>query len=295
MKKEVKSAWITGILGIIGTVAGSLISLYVGKSITMSEVSNAVATVTGDNNVVTINDIASLVNDYEEVKRENDDIRDLNAQYVSQLTQMTEKIDSLTSQIGDVPIINYQDLALSIDGENVPVNSKNSMVVIDSNEYVSKEIVEKLVDESQNVTYKNGTMYVGHIVTEKADLFEQWQVDTSGAALETNIYDSYGNLHQDALELYENNSRAVYNLNRKYSRMKLHIAMKEGGREGYVGVITIKADDNIVYTSPRLSKTTEPFEVQDIAINNCSLLKIEYSNDGGWSNRCLIYEASVYN
>ena len=71
---------------------------------------------------------------------------------------MTEKIDSLTSQIGDMPIIHYQDLALSIDGENVPVNSKDSMAVIDSNEYASKEIVEKLVDESQNVTYKNGTI-----------------------------------------------------------------------------------------------------------------------------------------
>ena len=41
--------------------------------------SNVVATVTGDNNVVTINNIASLVNDYEEVKREKDDISDLNA------------------------------------------------------------------------------------------------------------------------------------------------------------------------------------------------------------------------
>lgn len=299
MKAQVKAAWVTGVLGVVATLAGSVIALHAGEragaSTAMYEVSDAMAPVVGDNNTVTINDISSFVRDYENIKKENEDIRDLNAQYVNQLSKTADQIDSLSAQVGDAPIVSYQDLALSINGENVAVNSKNAMVVIDSKEYIAKEIAEKLIDEGQNVTYKDEVMYIGKIISDKADLFGQWEVDRSGAEVRDNIYDSYGNLHQKALELYDNDCRAIYNLNRKYSNLKFSIAIKEDGYEGYVGVITVKADDAIVYTSPDLSKTTEPFEVSDIPLNNCSLLKIEYSNDGGWSNRCLIYDASVYN
>lgn len=197
--------------------------------------------------------------------------------------------------MGETPILNYQDLSLSIDGEDIAVNSKDAMVVIDSKEYISKEIAEKLVDGNQNVFYKDDTMYIGKIIADKANLFEQWSVNLSGSSMEKNVYDSYGTLHQDALEFYSNTCNATYNLDRKYTNLKLSMAIKDGGEEIYTGVITIKADDNIVYTSPELSKTTEPITIADISLNNCSLLKIEYSNNGGWSNRCLIFDASVYN
>ena len=93
-------------------------------------------------------------------------------------------------------------------------------------------------------------------------------------------------------KLYENTFNATYNLNRVYTDLKLSMAIKDGG---CVGVSTIKADDIVVYTSPELSKITEPITISDIPLSNCSLLKVEYSNNGSWNNRCLIFDASVYN
>lgn len=97
------------------------------------------------------------------------------------------------------------------------------------------------------------------------------------------------------LELYENTCNASHNLNRNYVNLMLSMAIKDGESENCVGVITIKADDNVVYTSPELGKTTEPITTSDIPLSNCGLLKIEYSNNGSWNNRCLIFDASVYN
>ena len=78
------------------------------------------------------------------------------------------------------------------------------------------------------------------------------------------------------LELYENTCNVTHNLNRNYVNLRLSMAIKDGGSENCVGVITIKADDNVVYTSPELGKTTEPITISDIPLSNCSLLKIEY-------------------
>lgn len=75
--------------------------------------------------------------------------------------------------------------------------------------------------------------------------------------------------------------------------MKLTIAVSESSYMDTSGVITIKADDVIVYTSPNLNKKTEPFTETSIPIQNCTLLTIEYSGD--YYNWCIISDAVVFN
>lgn len=60
-------------------------------------------------------------------------------------------------------------------------------------------------------------------------------------------------------------------------------------------LVLYRVDDNVVYTLPDLSKTTKPIRISEISLSNFSLLKIEYSNNGGWNNRCCIFDVSVYN
>ena len=59
-------------------------------------------------------------------------------------------------------------------------------------------------------------------------------------------------------------------------------------------IITIKADDDVVYTSPSLNKKTEAYTEIDVPINNCKLITIEYSTDS-WSNDCILSDVIVYN
>ena len=63
---------------------------------------------------------------------------------------------------------------------------------------------------------------------------------------------------------------------------------------GMEGIFTIKADDVVIYTSPTLIKTTNPYEI-DIPINNCSLLTFEYDTKGQYEFDCVISDAVVYN
>lgn len=211
------------------------------------------------------------------------------------MTKSNNQVNELTEQMGDTPVISYYDLGLSIDGEDIVVNSKEAMTTINNREYISKEIVEKLIGDGKNVVYKNNKMYIGRIVADKSNLLEQWNVNMSGGERDNNINDSYGNNYSDVIRLFDNSCQAVYNLERKYSMLKFSVAIQENATMGNAGTLTIKADDIVVYTSKELNKTTEPFTVADVSIGNCSLLTIEYNTTGGWYNNCLIYDATVYN
>lgn len=80
---------------------------------------------------------------------------------------------------------------------------------------------------------------------------------------------------------------------REYSFLKFTISIEEYADTGKTGNIIVKADNEIVYTFEGLNKQTEPFEISDIPINNCSLLTIEYNSES--TNQCMISDAIVYN
>lgn len=292
MKVKVKVALIGGVFLIAATVISSIVSLITGKSEgenqTMREENEAFVAVPGDNNVVMINGVGIIADKHEDKEQENEQIEDLN-------TQGSENADGLNRQADNMPAITYRNLGLSLDGEDIGVNSTNAMVIINDREYISKEIVEKLVGEDRNVLYRDEKMYIGHIVADKANLLEQWNVNMSACERLNNVYDSFGNKHSDVLQFANSSSQAVYNLNREYTMLKFSVAVDENVGMDYAGVLTIKADDRVVYTSADIKKTTEPYTISDIAIDNCSLLTIEHNTSGVWGYNCLIYDASVYN
>ena len=75
----------------------------------------------------------------------------------------------------------------------------------------------------------------------------------------------------------------------------INISMSEDIYSDTTGMVTIKADDNVVY-SKELNKYTEPVLEIDIPINNCSLLKICYDSNHNFSSEgCIISDAILYN
>ena len=76
--------------------------------------------------------------------------------------------------------------------------------------------------------------------------------------------------------------------------MKLCISIDENSYGSGGGTIIIQADDEIVYTSEVLDKvSTKKIEIEDLNINNCSVLKI--SSNCSYGFYPIIYDAVVYN
>ncbi len=295
----------------IGVFAGIKIDQR-NTQMQINEVMGDVINVSGDENDITINDIETfmknylqLQSDYESLNQQNDSLVAQNTKYFDDLAEAKNKIESyenqsnskvqeLEQQLDNMPDVQFKDIGLSINGDVIPVNSTKSSAIIDNRIYYSDEFVKNLVDPNYGVTIQDNIMYIGKIIKEKSSLSDEWVLNSSGIYHENNMTDSYGNTHTNVLRFRDRSCSIIYNLNNEYSLLKCSLAICSNAKMDKTGVITIKADDEIVYTSPLLTKTTEPFTKEDIPINNCKLLTIEYDTASDY-NECIMDNIIVYN
>lgn len=317
MSKEVKAALITGILGLVATIAAAIIGVGFGKDSEqkliqseINEVMGNAVNIIGDNNEVTMNNLKDLVEDYQKTKKENESLIAQNTKYFEDLTEANntikdyennanQQLKELQKQIDDMPSLEYQDLSLCIDVEDIPINRNNSMIIIDGREYFSKEITEKLLPDDSKITIKDKTIYIGKVVADRVSLFDQYENECYKVFSFSNEMDSYGNKRSNGLYFnYENNysdSYIRYSLKQQYAYMDFWVSIPENTNSRYSGKIVITTNNNdTIYTSDNLNLLTKPFKVEGLQLNNCDLLEIWLSNNNG-QLRCLITDAVVYN
>lgn len=220
---------------------------------------------------------------YQQLKNDYDKLLDEN-------NKLKGDIDELESLINNSPEIEFNDIGLSVDGNMIPISTKESAVVINNKTYYSEDFIKGIIDNNNSITFQNGIVYIGKIIKEQNALTDEWLFGKEYVDFESKTNDSYGIGHTNAIE-FTNKAYVKYSLNNEYAYFKCVISMREGYREGS-GNIIIKADDIEIYKSPDISKTTKMFDV-DIPINNCSILTIQYLDDE--SVGCIISDAIVYN
>lgn len=305
VKGAIIGAIITGILGVVGSVMAANMGKDQGEQETINQLNSQIANVNGDNNTVTINSVDDLINEYSELTSENKSLVSQNTKYYDELeeakskieeyeNQSNSKVKELEQQINDMPDVQFRDIGLSVNGEIIPINSTDSSVVVNNRTYYSDEFVKSLVDSNNNITIQDNTLYIGKIIKENSSLSNEWILNKSNVSFDDSVTDSYGYIHTNALRFNSSTCSIIYNLNSEYSLLKCDISIRDSSYMDKTGIITIKADDTIVYTSPVLTKTTEPFSEEDIPINNCKLLTIEYNANSG-SNQCIMDNITVYN
>ena len=286
---------ITAIITLIGTFFGGIKieEINVKKDIITS------INITGDNNEVVINNVESLIQNYLQLKLEHEELQKQKDDAASEIAQLTQDINQayMLMKLNNFSSINYKNLGLCIDVEDIPINIDKSFVAIDGREYLSREIVDKLLPDDKIINIKNNTIFIGPVIADKANLFDFKAMDQNNIYLIDSITDSYDNNYSHVLYTrtsYSGSKFIIYHLDRKYSLMKLTLAIRDNADLDSTGILTIKADDKVVYTSEKLYKKMEPYTEKDIPINNCNLLTIEYS-PSSFSIDCIISNAEIYN
>lgn len=292
MNENNKATIIVAVIGAVATIGAAIAGNAYGESQQNQYIESQIATVNGDNNNVTINNVDDLVNEYNSLLSENESLKEKNTSYFNDLTDTKEKLESLETQMGDVPQISYNSLGLTIDAQDISINKNNSMVTIDGREYLSKEIAEKLLLDNKNMTIKDETIFVGTVVADKAKLFEQWAVNKKDCSTNFTGNDSFGNARTNAMIFTYYGGNIVYNLDRKYAYLKCTVSISEEYPINSNITLTITPDIGEPY-SVQITKTTEPFDIE-IPINNCLLLTIDCDANNR-SSSVIISDAIVYN
>lgn len=318
MSKKIVKALIKGVVAIAVAVIGIFAGIRIEQRNTqtqINEVMGNVINVNGDDNDITINDIENfmqnyiqLKTDYESIAQQKDALVEQSTKYFNELitanntidelnSGLSSEINNLKSQLDSAPVLNYRNLALSIDVDDIPINPNKSMVTIDGRDYFSREIVENLLPENRNLTIKDGTMFIGQVVVDKASLFDQRIFEQSGINIIDTVTDSYGNNYSNVLCVDSNSyyTRYItYYTSSNFSYLRFSVAIRDNADANSTGILTIKADNEVVYTSETLNKKTKKYDFLDLAINNCEFITIEYTSSSSWID-CIISDAVLYN
>lgn len=259
---------IAALIGVIGTIIAAVIGVIWGKSNM-----NVVVQIDGKNIVLQDSDVQEMASENEELKKTIEVYEMQISDLENESKNLMEKLGVVSGELDDAPAIEFQDLGLSIDGEEQAVNKNKSYVSINGRDYYSGDFVDGLIPDNMSMINRDGTLYIGKIVKEKSNLLDKPMVDKGfDVFIYENVADTYGNVYSKAVCFYYNGRYIVFNANREYDKLKCVISMNEGSRGE--GIIQIEADDSVVYTSPSVTSQTEPFEI-DIPINRASKITLK--------------------
>lgn len=220
-------------------------------------------------------------------------------QLESQNAELQKQVEVAQSQLQNIPIINYANIGLQINGDEIPVNSSNSMITVDEKQYLSRDFLNGILGENEQITIKDDKLYIGKIVKEKANVFDkkdQWIISNDRVGF-GNDTDSYNNINSNAFIFSCSKSNIILNLDNNYAYIKFDVATSKNINGDNMEQIIVKADDNVVYTSESFNYLSKPFSVDGIFIDNCSLLTIEcnVSDFGRGNQTAILSNVVVYN
>lgn len=286
MKKESSTQIIIAILGLVGAIAAAVIGAKWGKD-------NVTVVVQVDGKSVVLDDV-----DVQKMAEENEELNNKVSEYEKQIESLKSESEDLADKLGvangelsDAPAIEFQNMGLSIDGEEKTINKENSCVSINGRQYYSKDFVNSLLPSDKTATEKGDMLYIGKIVKEKSNLLDRQLIDKeSYIEIEENVKDTYGNMHDKAVVFQYGNYGITYNANREYSKLKCVLSVLDGESGG--GIIQIESEQGILYTSKEVLSKTEPIVV-DIPINQASSITIkQISEEWGYN---MVTDAVLYN
>lgn len=287
MNIEHKISVIVAIIGLIGTIGGAIIGTKWGK-----ENVNVLVEVNGESIVLKNEDVRELALENEDLKEQISDYEQQIKKLENERNDITIQLENMEEELGEIPVIEFHDLGLSIDGEEKMNNRDKAMAYINGIQYYSKDFVDNLLPENEVATIRDDMLYIGKIVSKKTNLFDRPVVETCNDCIfHDSIKDTYGNMYGNALVFAYNDRFTTFNANREYSYLKCTVAMHDGYKGQ--GVLQIKADNEVIYTSSEIINMTEPFEI-DIPINKASIISIGTIGEIGTS-RIFIANAILYN
>ena len=183
--------------------------------------------------------------------------------------------------------ISYRGIRIVIDGKEMTPRDVNGNIVepfiLNGTTYLPVRAVGEAVGKEVYWDGPNSIVYLGEMggQLEYPSLKMEDAVNIGSVwykAGTNQLTDNYGNKYATALS-----RTATFEslLAMKYSRFKATVYVQEGSSTNGTASFTIEADGKIIYSSPVITKTSEPIFI-DVDIRGCNDFKINPTGIQNW-------------
>lgn len=193
-----------------------------------------------------------------------------------------------------------ENVRIFLDGKEIiakdAAGSRVYPIIVDGTTYLPVRAVANAFGKEVYWDGPNYTVYLGDMGgTLGYASAELGDVDNIGRELSNvdsnKLTDNYGNSYGQAQYMFWNKGNFETLLNMKYSRFKCTLYVPKGCTSDDIAKILIKADGKTIYTSPEITKTSAPVDV-DVNITGCNDFQIEF--EGNHRNLSYIADAGFY-
>lgn len=296
--KEIIIATVSSVIaalvaGIGGFVFGQNTNTYIynGHKVTEEELSQMISK--AEDALYYKGQYDLLVADNQALQDKVTSLESSNSTYETELKELQDRVSISEAQLSDMPQFEFQDLGLTVYGDEQQIDKNKSLAKIDGQMYFSQDVVESIINDKNELTIKDDMLYVGRVIKDKEKLNNLWVVQQVRAKIESNIKDSFGNFYTNEMVLYSSNAEVTFNINNDYDLLKLKIAITEGTYPNSNATVYIYADDANIKTVENLNKLTEPIILNELPLNKASKLTLKISSNT--VNTGIIVEGEVYN
>lgn len=196
-----------------------------------------------------------------------------------------------------------EGVKIVVDGQKInPTDANGNTVepiIYNGTTYLPVRAVANAIGKAVYWDGPNYTVYLGNMDGKleypTVSLENMLSIDNS-VCITHQLTDNYGHRYNSAIV---NEGRGhvdlEYLLNMKYSKFKGTVYVPEGETSDEISSITIIADDKTIYTSPEISKTSRPFDI-DVNVTGYNDVKIQFNTYRGSSSdlRVCIADAGFY-
>lgn len=177
-----------------------------------------------------------------------------------------------------------------MDGKKIQPTDANGNevepIIYNGTTYLPVRAVSSALGKAVYWDGQNWTVYLGKM-DGKLDyptvmLEDLTTISSNDLVGDPDLIDNYGNTYGSGLWAYYYNRSGKelayeYLLDMKYSRFKATLYVPQGATSDKSDVIRIKADGKQIYSSPAMTKTSRPLQV-DIDITGCNVLEISFTS-----------------
>lgn len=175
----------------------------------------------------------------------------------------------------------YNNIKIVVDGREIHPNSEP--FISDGTTYLPVRDVSEALGKEVYWDGPNYTVYIGQMNGSldypSALLSDVDNIGDKFYKVGTNeLTDNYGNTYSYAYYSSHGFSQTFETLlNMKYKRFRATLYVPKGCDRTSTTKVIIKTDEKIVYTSPEITKTSRPVDI-DIDITGCNDFQIEVTN-----------------
>lgn len=232
-------------------------------------------------------DVQKIVNSITQNNETNEEEKNKNQELEENNKLLTTKVSDLENELSTLrklPNVDFKDIELIKDGNNININKDKSLAIIDQVPYYSEEFIQSIIDDDYNLNTDDGKFYIGNVAKEKVnllDIAEPYDSDFC-EVMYTDTFNMSGESYSNGIIMKRDygGGEVKFNIKGKYNKLYFDIGHVDNTSYDEIKLTILVDEKPVKYIELNYNNSVQSYNV---SLNKGKILKLEWGGGGAYS------------